>query len=65
VAKTGHGTSAMTACASATCNATSAKQYDDRLERYFCSSGCLADYIAQHSDEFAEWYAGLYVTEDD
>jgi hypothetical protein len=52
-------------CASATCNATTAKLYDDRMELSFCSSGCLADYIAQHSDEFAEWYAGLYVTEDD
>ncbi|MGG1595972.1 hypothetical protein [Terribacillus saccharophilus] len=52
-------------CASATCNATTAKLYDDRTELSFCSSDCLADYIAQHSDEFAEWYAGLYVTEDD
>lgn len=52
-------------CASETCNATAAKLYDDRTELSFCSSGCLADYIAQHSDEFAEWYGNLYVTEDD
>jgi hypothetical protein len=52
-------------CASETCNATAAKLYDDRTETYVCSRTCLADYIAQHSDEFAEWYGNLYLTEDD
>ncbi|MFS0562581.1 hypothetical protein AB1K91_17785 [Terribacillus sp. 179-K 1B1 HS] len=49
----------------ASCSAPGAKLYDERREVYVCSTVCLADNIAQHSDEFAEWYAGLYVTEDD